>query len=805
MMFKNYLKIALRNIWKDKMLSAINILGLSLGIACALIIIFHVKEEVSYDKSFPHSDRIFRVTQEGLGDDTRHWAATAPPLATSLKQGFHEIEQSARLHKPYPYQVFSYTPANGETKRFEEKGGFFADSNLLDIFNLEFVTGDPKTSLSQKDAIILTEKTAKRYFGDENPIGRIITDQSRQYPLTVTGVVKDFSNPTHLQFDYLLSMSTIQHYQDQESLERLTWNGFYTYVLLKDKHQKTAVESRFPEFILKFYAPTGQTKQEILSSRKLHLQPITDIHLHSKLEKEMGANSDITYVYIFSVAAFFILLIASVNFVNIFTAHALKRIKEVGVRKVIGATRIQVITQFLGEAFLITTLATFVGLLLFKISIPFYNEITGKEFDIQELITLPYLGIIAILVILIALSAGFFPAWFIGNFKTINSLKGQKNTAAPVNIIRKSLIVFQFVVAVFMIFSTIVIYRQMRLFHNKDLGFDKEQVLAVTMYQEMWKSFEPLVNFIGQNKNISSFATTSTLPGERFSMQSFETVGTGAAAGIEESVRIVWSDDRMLATLGIPLRTGRNFTNQFPNIKSHEFIINETAVKALHLSSPIGARVVLDRDTGNIVGVVNDFNFASLHAQVEPLVIQYNPFQANYLLIKVKGEGIKQVLQYMESKVKQISPSSQFTYVFIDDKLNRLYEAENRMGEIFKAFAGFAILISCLGLFGLSAYSAQLRVKEVGIRKVLGASISNVTFLLTSEFVRLVILATVISWPLAWWIMSSWLHGFAFRTTIDIWIFVYSGAFAILVAFLTVSIQAIKAAMANPVKSLKAD
>jgi putative ABC transport system permease protein len=356
-----------------------------------------------------------------------------------------------------------------------------------------------------------------------------------------------------------------------------------------------------------------------------------------------------------------------------------------------------------------------------------------------------------------------------------------------------------------MIFSTIVIYRQMRLFHNKNLGFDKEQVLAVTMYQEMWKNFGPLADFIKQNKNIAGYATTSTLPGERFSMQEFKSIGTNTVAGDEESMRVVWSDERMLTTLGIPLKNGRNFNIQFPEIKSHEYIINETAAKALHLASPIGARVAIDRDTGNIVGIVNDFNFASLHSSVEPLVIKYDPWQANYLLIKVQGKEVRTVLQYLEAKVQQLSPSSRFTYVFLDDKLNSLYEAENRMSQVFNAFAGFAILISCLGLFGLSAYSAQLRIKEVGIRKVLGATISNVTFLLTNEFIKLVILATIISWPLAWWIMSTWLKGFAFRISIDVWTFIYSGAFAILVAFFTVSIQAVKAAMINPAKSLKSD
>jgi putative ABC transport system permease protein len=804
-MFKNYLTIALRNLWKHKVFSAVNILGLSLGLACSLIIIFHVREETSYDKNFDNAARIYRVTQEGLGTDTRHWAATSPPLAAALQEGFHEIEQTARLHRPYPYQLFSYTSPAGETKKFEEKGGFFADSSLLNIFNFQFKYGNAATALSEKDAIVLSEKMARRYFGNENPVGKIINDQTRKVPLTVTAVVRDFSHPTHLQFDYLLSMSTIQHYIDRESLQRLTWNGFYTYVLLKPKISSTSVEAKFPAFMLTYYAPTGESSKEILTSRKLHLQPVTSIHLHSKLEKEMHTNSDIKYVYIFSTAAFFILLIAAVNFINIYTAQALKRMKEVGVRKVIGATRRQLMTQFLGESFLITVFATILALLIFKASIPLYNEIAGKQFQFVEISSLPYISIIILLVVAISLAAGFFPAWFIGNFDAIKSLRAQANSRSPVNNVRRALIVFQFTVAVFMIFSTIVIYKQMRLFHSKDLGFDKEQVLAITMHQDMWKHFGPLIDVMEQNENVSGYATVSTLPGDRFSMHPFEAIGVVANEEVEESMRTIWTDHRMLSTLGISLKEGRNFENQYQNIKHREFILNEAAVKALHLKNAVGSRVVHEGDTGTIVGVVNDFNFASLHSNIEPLVIKFDPFQANYLLVKAKGGNVSKVISFMESSFKQLSPSGQFSYVFIDDKLNNLYEAENTMSQVFKAFACFAIVISCLGLFGLSAYSAQLRIKEVGIRKVLGASVSSVTLLLANDFVKLVTLATLIAWPVSWWIMSRWLDGFAFKVTIDFLVFISSGFFAILVAFLTVGTQALKAATANPTKSLKAD
>jgi putative ABC transport system permease protein len=354
-----------------------------------------------------------------------------------------------------------------------------------------------------------------------------------------------------------------------------------------------------------------------------------------------------------------------------------------------------------------------------------------------------------------------------------------------------------------MIFSTLIIYRQMRYFHEKDLGFDKEQLIAVTMYENMWQHYPALLNDIRKNKSIADYAVASTLPGQRFSMQHFAPLS--AATDPDLGSRAMWGDERLLPTLGVPLVAGRNFFPQFPEIKKPEFIVNEAAVKALQLKDPIGKRFVLDTDTGEVVGVMKDFNFASLHSAIEPMVIQYNPFRANYLLLKVRPDRFRQTLQFLESDIKLLSPASVFSYTFIDEKLNRLYESENRMSTVFKVFAGFALFISCLGLLGLSAYSARIRIKEVGIRKLLGASVSNVTLLLSRDFLKLVLLATLIAWPLGWWAMSYWLHGFAYHINIGIATFAISGMAAFLVGLLTVSSQAVKAAVGNPVDSLRSE
>ena len=802
-MLKNYLLIAWRNLRKNKVFSIINIAGLSLGIACALLIIFHVKEELSYDRGFTKADRIYRITLKGLGKDARSWAATTPVIGLALQHDFPEIEKIVRFHRLYPYQVLSYTSADNQVKRFEEKGGFFADSTAIDVFSLQFTAGNAGTALSGMDAVIVTESMAKKYFGDGNAVGKIIRDDIRQIPLTVTGVVKSFPFRTHLQFDYLVSMPTISRYLSKGQLENRGWSGFYNYVLVKPNHPLPSFASKFPEFMVAFYATTGETRKEILSTVALYLQPITAIHLHSKLEKEMSANSDITYVYIFSIAAIFILLIAAVNFINISTAQAFNRMKEIGLRKVVGGTKAQLVWQFLGESFLVTLIATVIAIIVFKSVIPFYNNLTAQEIHFENTITIYNIGLILLLVVVIGLLAGIYPAWFVASFNPITSLKSKKVSGSSVHVVRKSLIVFQFVIAVFMIFSTVVIYRQLKLFHNQDLGFNKDQLVAVTMYPEMWSKYGFLSDNLSKNKNIANFSIISTLPGERFGMYDFKPLSLAENELLPQSSRALWGDDKMLATLQIGLKEGRNFFPQFPAIKKHEFILNESAVKTFQLKNPLGKQVVLEGDTGEVVGIAKDFNFASLHKGIEPLVIQYNPYKANYLLLKIAGNQLPQTLAFMESNIKSLSPASRFTYSFVDDKLNQLYASENRMSMVFKAFAVFAIFISCLGLFGLSAYAAQLRIKEVGIRKVLGASIGNVTVLLSKDFIVLVLIAIAIAWPLAWWGMSQWLEGFAYRVNIDAWTFMISGVFALLVALGTVSYQAVKAALPNPVKSLK--
>ncbi|GAB4014165.1 ABC transporter permease [Spirosoma migulaei] len=801
-MLSNYLTIAWRNVLRYKLNSTLTITGLALGLACSLLMILHVREELSYDKGFSKADRIFRITSENIGEKNRQWAATSPILGVEMQKAIPGIQSVARFHRPYPDRVFSYVPSGGAPKQFEEKSGYYADSTVVEVFDLSFVTGDPRTALKQIDAIVLSEAMATKYFGNENPLGKQIQDDLDKRLLTVTGVIKPYSFPTHLQFDYLISMSTYYNSTDKSGLVRRDWAGFYNYVVLNNSASRADVEARMPDFMVKFYEVTGETRKEILTTRRTPIQPITDIHLHSKLEKEMGPNSDITYVYVFSIAALFILLLASVNFINMATAQAFNRMKEVGVRKALGARKGQLIKQFLGESFILTLVAALVAFLLFRLAIPFYNELAAKSLRFGQLFTASNALLLVLLIGLISLIAGFYPALFISNFDPVNALKGKKSQFSSVTLVRKGLIVFQFSVSVFMIFSTIVVYRQMKFFQTKDLGFDQDQVVAVKLYgRDMWDKANTIQQEFQKNSAITNVARISTLPGDRFGTDMLTPLGKSEDAS---QLRFMWADENTLPVLQIGLKAGRNFVRN-ANTAHFPIILNEAAAKALKLDSPIGQKAVSLGDTGEIVGIVNDFHFASLHTTVDPLVIVQHPGQANYFLLKIKGHKLDETLQFAQATLARLSPGSLFIYTFLDEKMARLYDSEKRVGNVLNVFAIFAIFISCLGLFGLSAYAAQVRTKEVGIRKVLGATVAGIIVLLSSDFLRLVLIATILAFPLAWWATSRWLQDFAYSIPIEWWMFALTGLLTIAVAVLTISFQSIRAALMNPVRSLRSE
>ncbi len=804
-MLKSYLKIAWRSLFRSPFQTFIKIFGLSIGIASVMLILFHVKDELSFDQGFLKSDRIFRVTNENLGEGARHWAATPPPMGPEMQQLLPEVELTVRFHRPSAYQLLSHTSKSGNTRKFEERGGFIVDSGAVEMFDLEFVQGDANTALSEINSIILTEDMAQKYFGNENPLGKIIMDNIARIPLKVSGVIAKFPFQTHLKFDYLLSMPTINNYQDQGALSSRGWSGFYTYVLLKENISLASMTSKMEEFMIQFYEPHGETPSETLAARKLRLQPITDIHLHSKLEKEMYPNSDITYVYIFGFVALFILLLAAVNFINISTTQSFGRVKEIGVRKVVGAKRKQLIHQFLMDSLLVTFLSMIIALVIFASAIPHYDDLASKPFYQENIFTLSNFGILLLMFISVGVLAGLYPALFVSRFSLVSSLKSKKNSAPRIQIVRNSLIVFQFVISVFMIVGTIIIYNQMNLFHHKNLGFDKEQVLVVTMHRDMWENYGALKAKMLENPAIESFSTTTNIPGDRFGSYFFTPLGNSQQVTEGFDARLMLSDDKFLSTLDIPIKEGRDFFRQEANTGNTEFIINEAAGKLFGPGKVVGKRLTIGRDTANIVGVVKDFNFASLHSPIEPLVIQYNPYAGGHLLVKVQENQLAETIAFMEKSVESIAPSSTFSYSFVDDRLDALYNTENRMSKVFNVFALLSLLISCLGLYGLSAYAARIRIKEIGIRKVLGSGKMDIIKILSRDFLKLISTAILIAAPFTYFTMKRWLQDFAYHIEIQWWMFGLAGVLVLFIAIATLSYQGIKSANANPIESLRTE
>ena len=800
-MYKNYFKVGWRNLIGKPSYALINIIGLAIGIASVLLIAFHVKEELSYDQSFSKSERIFRITNENLGENTRHWAATPPQLGPEMQQSLPEVELSTRFQRPYPYQLLSYSPSGDSPRKFEERGGFYADEEVIEMFDLHFIQGNPQTALAEKNSIVLTAEMVEKYFGDENPLGKTIFDNARDLSLKVTGVIERFPFQTHINFDYLISMPTIENYDELGVSFYRRWSGFYTYVLLKDNLALASIKPKLTDFMVSYYMPTGETRAESIAARNLHLQPITDIHLQSKLEKEMSSNSDIAYVYIFSTVAFFILLLATVNFINISTTQSFGRIKEVGLRKVVGASRNQLIHQFLMESFIITILATGLSLILFSLAFPFYENLTSRHFDLIEVVTFSNFFNVLTLMISISILAGIFPALMASKAQPISSFKNKVGSLFSVTKFRNSLIVAQFVISIFMIVSTVIIYGQLNLFHQKELGFDRDQVVAVTLYPEIQKHHEVLTTNLLKNPAIEKLSIASRIPGQRIGTESYRRLSDANEEVHESSARLMYSDDKFISTLKIPLKEGRDFIRS----EQKEYILNEAAIKDLGLSNPVGSIIGVGGNTGEVVGVVTDFNFASLHSPVEPLVIQYSSQPGNYLLVKIKAKHIPGTLGFIKENINLVSTGSVFSYEFIDEKLNTLYEAEGRMSVVFKAFTLLTIIISCLGLYSLSAHTAKIRTKEIGIRKVLGASATLISGLMLKNFLKLVLIAFIIASPLVYFAMEQWLQNFNYHIDIQWWVFAFAFLMIMVIAILTISYQSIRAARANPVDSLRSE
>jgi putative ABC transport system permease protein len=792
-MYKSYFKVAIRNIVKQKVYNVLNVVGLAIGIASGLIIAMHVQDELSYEKSFNDYENIYRVHREG-------WAKSSPLLAQEIKEFIPEIDAIAR------FSFYGTRVVNTDNNNPGEVTGYYADSTVFNLFQFKIIEGDHHP-LSAANTIVITRQVADRYFGSESPIGKILKfDNRTEFP--VTAVIENLPENTHLKFDYLISMPTFYKDVSEDWISRRGWMGMYTYAKLKD-NSYPKVSERMPAFIRKYYDGHPEI-EKMVESKAWQLMPLKDIHLHSHLENEMQPNSNITYLYIFLGVELLILIVACANFMSLFTTQAIKRMKEVGMRKIMGAKPGQLMSQFLTEVIILILASLIIAIGIYYTALPIYNNLSGRSIQFWQILNSDFLLILGGILALIILVSGLYPAIFIANFKAGTFLKDSKLPSSIPTRVRSGLVVFQFIVSVSLISASILMYRQLNLMKNKDLGFDKDQVVNVKLYGYLWwlaySEADVFKSEFLKSPDILAVGRTGSLIGERLSMETVVPEGKDPDRDQIPTIRVVRIDEDYLNAMDIKLAAGRNFSRKFND--STSFLINESAAALLNLDNPINES--LDNFTrnhrkGKIVGVVKDYHFASLHDEIEPLIIEYEPGAVSYLTIKIQAGKTNEGLEHIQQTVKTLAPNSLFSYEFLDDRLNSIYKAEDSMGKIVEFFSGLAIAIACLGLLGLSAYTVESRMKEIGIRKVLGANLSTIVTMISGQFVRLVVLSFFVAVPLTWYAMGKWLNNFAYKITIDAWVFIGSGLIVLVLAALITSIHSIKAAKTNPVESLRSE
>ncbi len=806
-MLKNYFKTAFRNLMKHKTFSFINIAGLSIGISICFIIMLYVQDELSFDRFNKNADRIVRVVfKADINGGKIFEANVMPPVAQTMKNDYPEVRDATRLN------VAGSPKITYKNKSFKDDEMAFVDPNFFSIFTLPLIEGDAKTALQQPNTIIISKAIAKKYFGKEDPLGKaLVFPDNKNASFKVTGVIDKVPDNSHFHFDLFASMLSL----DDAKSDSWMGSNFFTYLLLKKGADYKKLELKFPGMVEKYMGPQIQQnmgislKQFITKGNHLgfSLQPLTSIHLYSHSNYELRPPGNAMYVYIFGAIAIFMLLIGCINFINLSTAGASQRAKEVGVRKVIGSGKTQLVKQFLIESALLVFIALLISIVLVKLALPVFNTISGKNlsFGFNIKIIAAFIG----LGLLVSFIAGLYPAFYLSSFKPIEVLKGKFTPGNKSFGLRSSLVVFQFFISVGLIIGTLVVWQQMRFIQNKNLGYDKDQLLTIPNSYALGKNEEVYKQEILQDPRIVNATVSSYKPAGPSS-------GSNALAyplGHDNEIMRTQEyhvDEKYIPTFEMKMVNGRNFSEKFAT-DSTAMIINETAAKAFGWNdqNAVGKTIVRENSTRgtnvpfHVIGVVKDFNFQSLHEAVTPLLMTLAPDWG--LIFKVKTADIKDLLASMKTKWDQFNTGEPFTFTFMDDLYNKTYATEQKTGTILNIFALLTILVACLGLFGLATYTAEQRTKEIGIRKVLGASVTSVTKMLSKDFIKLVCIACIIAFPLSWWAMNKWLQSFAYRIHISWWIFVIAGVTAIVIAVITVSSQAIKAALANPVESLRSE
>ncbi|QHS57292.1 FtsX-like permease family protein [Mucilaginibacter sp. 14171R-50] len=799
-MIKNYLTIAWRSLSKNKVFSFINTFGLAIGLACCMLISGYLYQELTYDTYSENAKQLYRVNLSTIGNGgTDVYPVVDVAVGEGMKNAFPEIKASTRLGGMQPIFV------KYQDKQFKEANIVRADSNFLQLFSIPVIEGDSRTALVEPGSIVITKDLAKKYFGEEAALGKTLIVGNQ--PQKITGVINKVPDNSHFHADAFMSLDTRAWHQTWSNL------GFYTYLLL-DKHaDPKKLEAQFPQLVAKYVVPEIQhdmgvslaEAQKSVNTFIFSLQPLTDIHLHSHTKFEREANGDINYVYIFGALAIFILLLACINFTNLSTAASARRSKEVGIRKVLGSLKNNLVTQFLTESVLLTTLAMAFALVLVYFLLPYFNDVAGKNITMQFYLGYKAVVIELLVALLVGIAAGVYPAFFISSFRILSVLKGNSNSQNSRSVLRSGLIVFQFGISTAFIIATFIVYQQLHFMQNQKLGYDKNQILVINDTYTLKNNLVPFKNQLMQNKQVVNATISGDLPtrsgdGTQIYLKSSNT----NAAHSEIHTSIYHIDENYLATMGMKMALGRNFSASSPG-DSSGVIVNQTAVKELGIGNadPIGKTIVRSGQREfTIIGVVKDFHYSSAKEKIAPLMMLYG-YSNGSVILKVNTADMSGLIASIKAQWDDYHADSPFSYTFLDDQYAQLYVAEARTGKIFTSFAILAVIIASLGLFGLSAFSIRQRVKEIGIRKVLGASSGTITGMLSAQFLKLVALSIVIAVPFTWFAMHKWLQEFAYRVEIQWWVFAAAGAMALGVAFITVSFQTIKAALANPVKSLR--
>ena len=807
-MFKNYFKTTFRNLWKNKTYSFINIIGLAIGTLCCLYILLYVENQYSYDKHHTNAKDIYRITTWlSITGDKHNNSTSSPPIAPAMKNDFGEVQQFARV---VPAIGVKQHLLRYKEKSFYEKDLVFVDSTFFDVFTYHFTNGNPVNALTEPYSIVLMKATADKLFGDEDPVGKTIEIDNAygKHEFKVTGVVDESLGKTHIKGNMFVTMNSGG--MGEYTLTNQMWAGnnfANAYVKLNPNADVAALEKKLPAFLNKY----GQQQLKDLGMQKqLHLQPVSSIHTTTGYENEMDKTVSPSFLYILLLIAALIQIIACINFMNLSTARASKRAKEVGVRKVIGAGRKDLLKQFLGESFLLSLMGVLIALPLLLLALPYLNQITHADIQLSFFRDYRLWLMLVGLVLITGLIAGSYPAFYLSAFQAIKVIKGNFTSHISAAGIRRSLVVFQFVLSIVLIAGIIIIYSQLNYISKKDLGFEKEQKLIFSFYTEDAQSKIPsFVNDLRQIADVKEVSRSNNYLSQFvFNDNGFYLAGGNMGTAVD--AQQITTDEYFVKANGIKLISGRDFRLH----DSGKVLINETLAKRLGLKpekapgTKLYSQFAPDPEISvEIAGVMKDFNYNSLHNDVKPFMLQYNEndrFLSN-LTVASNSKNYKELLSKIETIWHKDFPATPFEYAFLDDEVQKQYETEITMARIINSFTLIAIFISCLGLFGLAAFSAEQRSKEIGIRKVLGASVGGIVQLLSKDFLKLVVIAIVIATPIAWWAMSKWLQNFAYKINISWWMFALAGLLAIFIALFTVSFQAIKAAIANPVRSLRTE